>query len=306
MAIAMLACARALSVGTGPGARRTRRGVRCRLASYFRNGATRVVSGASPTDNLGAFSVRISGHMPTFFHLPVACWRCILVLACSSLAGTDDALADKKTVCTITVNSADEKEAFRRTCRRTSIGSSSWSSAAGPTGSSRRAARASAATCWSSPATTTAATSSSPNSVEAREFLPVDEMERVSCSDSCPGLFSQLKEVYLFGCNTLNPGGATQRLRRGRAQPRARGHLARPTPSGSRARSTRATARAAATGCGSCSRTCRRSTASRRSRRSGRRPASILQPLLPGGRRERGRHRPRERPAARRSSRRTR
>ena len=40
----------------------------------------------------------------------------------------------------------------------------------------------------------------------ASEFLPVDEMERVSCSDSCPGLFSQLKEVYLFGCNTLNPG----------------------------------------------------------------------------------------------------
>src|SRR5204862_3160165 len=32
----------------------------------------------------------------------------------------------------------------------------------------------------------------------------VDEMERVSCSQSCPGLFSRLKEVYLFGCNTLN------------------------------------------------------------------------------------------------------
>jgi hypothetical protein len=40
----------------------------------------------------------------------------------------------------------------------------------------------------------------------AREYLPVDEMERVSCSASCPGLFSDLKEVYLFGCNTLNPG----------------------------------------------------------------------------------------------------
>jgi hypothetical protein len=40
--------------------------------------------------------------------------------------------------------------------------------------------------------------------VDARESLPVDEMERVSCSDSCPGLFAQLKEVYLFGCNTLN------------------------------------------------------------------------------------------------------
>ena len=63
-----------------------------------------------------------------------------------------------------------------------------------------------AATFSSSPVTTTEATNSSPISVEAREFLPVDEMERVSCSDSCPGLFSQLKEVYLFGCNTLNAG----------------------------------------------------------------------------------------------------
>src|SRR5205085_5222725 len=41
--------------------------------------------------------------------------------------------------------------------------------------------------------------------LNASEFLPVDEMERASCSSSCPGLFSQLKEVYLFGCNTLNP-----------------------------------------------------------------------------------------------------
>jgi hypothetical protein len=40
--------------------------------------------------------------------------------------------------------------------------------------------------------------------IETQEFLPVEEMERVSCSDSCPGLFSHLKEVYLFGCNTLN------------------------------------------------------------------------------------------------------
>jgi hypothetical protein len=42
----------------------------------------------------------------------------------------------------------------------------------------------------------------------AREYLAVDEMERVSCSDSCPGLFAQLKEVYLFGCNTLNAQSA--------------------------------------------------------------------------------------------------
>ncbi|MGV3494131.1 MAG: hypothetical protein ACO1OY_09695, partial [Ramlibacter sp.] len=37
------------------------------------------------------------------------------------------------------------------------------------------------------------------------EYLSVEEMERASCSDTCPGVFSQLKEVYLFGCNTLKP-----------------------------------------------------------------------------------------------------
>ena len=39
---------------------------------------------------------------------------------------------------------------------------------------------------------------------DAREYLPIEELERVSCSDSCPGLFANLKEIYLFGCNTLD------------------------------------------------------------------------------------------------------
>ena len=26
-----------------------------------------------------------------------------------------------------------------------------------------------------------------------------------ACSDSCPGLFAKLKDVYLFGCESLNP-----------------------------------------------------------------------------------------------------
>ena len=47
-----------------------------------------------------------------------------------------------------------------------------------------------------------------PDRLDAREFLPVDELQRVACSDSCPGLFAQLREVYLFGCNTLDPQGA--------------------------------------------------------------------------------------------------
>ena len=35
--------------------------------------------------------------------------------------------------------------------------------------------------------------------LDTKEFLPVDEMERVSCSASCPGLFSRLQEVYQIG-----------------------------------------------------------------------------------------------------------
>jgi len=41
--------------------------------------------------------------------------KVLLLAAFFAAVWTHDALADKKTVCTITVNSADEKEAFRRT-----------------------------------------------------------------------------------------------------------------------------------------------------------------------------------------------
>ena len=41
--------------------------------------------------------------------------------------------------------------------------------------------------------------------VDVQEHLPVSELERASCTPSCGGLLGQLKEVYLFGCNTLNP-----------------------------------------------------------------------------------------------------
>ena len=57
----------------------------------------------------------------------------------------------------------------------------------------------------SSPAISTAATEFYTDRLDASEYLTVTEMERASCSDSCPGVFSQLKEVYLFGCNTLKP-----------------------------------------------------------------------------------------------------
>jgi hypothetical protein len=37
------------------------------------------------------------------------------------------------------------------------------------------------------------------------ETLKVDEMERAICTESCPDVFANLKEVYLFGCDTLKP-----------------------------------------------------------------------------------------------------
>ena len=41
--------------------------------------------------------------------------------------------------------------------------------------------------------------------VEVSEHLEIDELERAACSESCPGVFANLKEVYLFGCESLNP-----------------------------------------------------------------------------------------------------
>src|SRR5256885_11253711 len=116
-----------------------------------------------------------------------------------------DADADKKTVCSITVNSADEKEAFRRSLppdkyqfvELVERGRSDWLES-----SCRKGIKCDVLVISGH---YDGGNEFFSDQVEARESLPVAEMERVSCSDSCPGLFSQLKEVYLFGCNTLNP-----------------------------------------------------------------------------------------------------
>src|ERR1700736_3272764 len=129
----------------------------------------------------------------------------LLLTALLATVWAHDANADKKTVCSITVNSPDEKEAFRRSLPTDKYqfvelverGRSDWLESA----------------CHQGIRCDVLVISGHYDGgneffserLEAREFLPVAEMERVSCSDSCPGLFSQLKEVYLFGCNTLNP-----------------------------------------------------------------------------------------------------
>jgi hypothetical protein len=116
-----------------------------------------------------------------------------------------DARAAPKTVCTITVNSPDEKELMRRSLPQDDFrfvelverGRPDWLASA-----CRAGVRCDVLVVSGH---FDGGTQFYSDRIDAREYLPVDEMERVSCSDSCPGLFSQLKEVYLFGCKTLDP-----------------------------------------------------------------------------------------------------
>ncbi len=116
-----------------------------------------------------------------------------------------DSHAAKRTVCTITVNSPDEKEAFRQRLPESQYqfvelverGRPDWLASA-----CRQDVRCDILVISGH---FDGSTDFYSDQVAASESLPVAELERASCSDSCPGLFSQLKEVYLFGCNTLNP-----------------------------------------------------------------------------------------------------
>ena len=109
----------------------------------------------------------------------------------------------RKTVCTITVNSDDEREVLRRSLPASEYdfvelverGRPDWLAAACRKGVSCDVLVISGHF--------DGGTEFYSDRLDARESLPVEEMERVACSESCPGLFTQLSEVYLFGCNTL-------------------------------------------------------------------------------------------------------
>ena len=132
--------------------------------------------------------------------------RLLILTALVGVAWAHDVEADRKTVCSITVNSPDEQAVFRRSLPADQFqfvelverGRPDWLTSA-----CRRQIRCDVLVISGH---YDGGNEFFSDRAEASEFLPVDEMERVSCSDSCPGLFSQLKEVYLFGCNTLNPG----------------------------------------------------------------------------------------------------
>ncbi|MEP7259783.1 MAG: hypothetical protein ABI669_01245 [Usitatibacter sp.] len=119
------------------------------------------------------------------------------------LATAAVAHAGKQTVCTVTVNSPDERDIFREYLPADRFdfvelvenGRSDWLAS-----SCRKGVKCDVLLVSGHFAGTEFYSSRLANN----ETLPVDEIERVGCSESCPGLFSELKEVYLFGCDTLN------------------------------------------------------------------------------------------------------
>jgi hypothetical protein len=123
------------------------------------------------------------------------------VIAAGMLAGAGAAAA-KSTVCTVTVNSADEREAFRQNLPEDKYefvelverGRPDWLSAA-----CRKKVQCDVLIVSGH----FAGNEFYSSKFDVDESLPVDEMERAACSASCPELFSHLKEVYLFGCDSL-------------------------------------------------------------------------------------------------------
>jgi hypothetical protein len=153
---------------------------------------------------------------------PITLTAAALLTLAVAFHAADASAAAKQTVCTITVNSSDEKEAFRRRLpadRYTFVelverGRPDWLESARTKGVRCDVLIISGHYDGGDYAGGNEFFS---EHVDAREFLPVDEMERVACSEPDDGLFSRLKEVYLFGCNTLNPEAlrsASDELRR--------------------------------------------------------------------------------------------
>ena len=142
--------------------------------------------------------------MPRHVRRFLAPLRAALAAALLVAAATPSVAAAKRTVCTITVNSADEREVFRQRLPEGDYefvelverGRPDWLASA-----CRQGVRCDLLVISGH---FDGMTEFYSDRLAMRESLPVAEMERAACSESCPGVFSQLKEVYLFGCNTMN------------------------------------------------------------------------------------------------------
>jgi len=143
-------------------------------------------------------------------HHAILLWiAALFALAFALVPANAAAAAPVQTVCTITVNSADEKEALRRHLPADRFrfvelvekGRPDWLATA-----RKQNLRCDVLVISGHfDGGIDGGNEFFSEQVEAREYLPVAEMERASCSAEDHGIFANLKEVYLFGCNTLNP-----------------------------------------------------------------------------------------------------
>ena len=132
-----------------------------------------------------------------------SCGLFAALLALLAATASLSAGAAPKTVCTVTINSPDERDTFQRHLPRDGYrfvelvqrGRPDWLESACRSGVTCDALVISGHFDNGTEFYT--------DSHVDREFLTLREMQRASCSASCNGLFTQLKEVYLFGCNTL-------------------------------------------------------------------------------------------------------
>jgi hypothetical protein len=111
----------------------------------------------------------------------------------------------KKTVCTITVNSADEKDTFRARLPKGKYEFVELVEKGRPDWLRSSCTRNVQCDVLVISGHFNAGDTFYSDRLDRNEFLEIDELERASCSASCPNLFSRLKEVYLFGCESLNP-----------------------------------------------------------------------------------------------------
>jgi hypothetical protein len=128
---------------------------------------------------------------------------CLIALVAAACAF--ESHADKKTVCTITVNSSDEKEAFRARLPRDKYQFVELVEKGRPDWLRSSCQKAIQCDVLVVSGHFNAGEDFYSDKVDSNDYFRIDELERASCSESCPGLFSRLKEVYLFGCESLNP-----------------------------------------------------------------------------------------------------
>ncbi|HXS51603.1 MAG TPA: hypothetical protein VN782_03650, partial [Usitatibacter sp.] len=123
----------------------------------------------------------------------------------AAAAWSTAAQAGTKTVCTVTVNSADEKEAMRRHLPPGKYDFVELLDRAHDDWLERACHRHVQCDVLVISGHFNAGETFYSDKVDVEASLKMDELERASCSHSCPALFGKLKEVYLFGCESLNP-----------------------------------------------------------------------------------------------------